>query len=90
MEQPNIEDRYQHVHDWRGRDDFTEREKLAVDFAERFALDHHRIDEEFLQRLKARFTDAELLDLMVCVASFLSLGRVTKILGVNPEAPLVI
>lgn len=90
MELPESEDRYRHVHEWRDRPDFTSREKLAIEFAERFALEHHRIDDELFTRMKADFSDAEILDLMVCVASFLGLGRLTEVLDVLPDTPLVI
>ena len=90
MQLPENEEHYRHVHEWRDRDDFTVREKLAIEFAERFALEHHRIDDDLLGRMKAEFSDAEILDLMVCVASFLGLGRLTKVLGVLPDDPLVI
>lgn len=90
MQLPDSEEHYRHVHQWRHRDDFTVREKLAIEFAERFALEHHRIDDELVGRMKAEFSEPEILDLMVCVASFLGLGRLTKVLGVLPDDPLVI
>lgn len=90
MELPESEDHYRHVHEWSDRPDFTVREKLAIEFAERFALEHHRIDDDLFTRMKAEFADAEILDLMVCVSSFLGLGRLTKVLDVLPDDPLVI
>ena len=35
------EDDYADVLDWRTHDGYSERERLAIDYAERFALDHH-------------------------------------------------
>lgn len=66
--------------------DYTERERLAIEFAERFALDHQRMDDELFGRLRAAFSDAEILDLAICCAAFLGLGRVLATLGI--EAPV--
>jgi alkylhydroperoxidase family enzyme len=63
--------------------ELTERERLAVEYAELFALDHDRIDDAFMQRMKASFTDAEILDLTICVAAFLGLGRALHVLGIT-------
>jgi AhpD family alkylhydroperoxidase len=60
-----------------------EQERLAVEYAELFALDHERIDDAFMGRLKASFTDAEILDLTICVAAFLGLGRALHVLGIT-------
>jgi len=65
---------------------YTERERLAIEFAERFALDHQGIDDAFLNRLRAAFSDAEVLDLSICCAAFLGLGRVLAVLGIEPFA----
>jgi alkylhydroperoxidase family enzyme len=65
------------------RTGLTEQEGLAIEFAELFALDHDRIDEAFLARMKDCFTDEEILDLTICVAAFLGLGRALHVLGIT-------
>src|SRR5580658_6423553 len=57
-----------------GDSSFSEQERLAVEFAERFALDHASIDDAFVQRLRGVFSDPEVFDLTVCVSAFLGLG----------------
>ena len=37
---------------------FSEQERLAVEYAERFALDHTSIDDAFMERMRHSFTDA--------------------------------
>jgi alkylhydroperoxidase family enzyme len=66
-----------------GRAELTEQERLAVEFAELFAIDHERIDDAFMDRMKASFTDEEILDLTICVAAFLGLGRALHVLGIT-------
>ena len=59
------------------------REKLAAEFAYRFALDHLDMDDEFWARLRAEFKDDEVADLTMCCAAFLGMGRALAVLGVR-------
>ena len=57
--------------------------------AERFALDHHSIDGAFYARLRAAsFSDAEILDLTVCIGGWLALGRTLHVLGLDDACQL--
>jgi len=87
VEQGVTEDFYAHVAD-HGADEYSEQERLAIEFAERFALDHINIDDAFFARLRANFTDAEILDLIICAAEFLGFGRMLRVLGID-ETSLV-
>jgi alkylhydroperoxidase family enzyme len=66
-----------------GRTELNEQERLAVEYAELFAVDHQRIDDAFMERMKSSFSDAEILDLTICVAGFLGLGRALHVLGIT-------
>ena len=77
------EDAYEHLHEYRTYAGYTERQRLAIEYAERFAIDHHGIDDDMFARLRALFTDAEILDLTLCVAVYLALGRTLEVLGVT-------
>lgn len=66
-----------------GEDELSEQERLAVEYAERFALDHMSIDDEFVERLRGAFTDPEILDLTICLSAFLGLGRTLRALGIT-------
>ncbi|HEY6317781.1 MAG TPA: carboxymuconolactone decarboxylase family protein [Acidimicrobiia bacterium] len=79
------EELYTHVGDTEAAA-YTERERVAIEFAERFALDHQGIDDAFMARLRGAFSDAEVLDLSICCAAFLGLGRVLAVLGIEPVA----
>jgi alkylhydroperoxidase family enzyme len=74
---------YAHVADWSSYDGYTEREALAIEYAEKFAIEHHALDDDFYERLRAAFTDAEVLDLTVCIGGWLALGRTLHVLGVD-------
>ena len=76
------EDFYQHVAD-HPADAYSAQERLAIAYAERFATDHLGIDDAFIGQLRHEFTDAEILDLTICMAHFLGLGRLLRVLGVT-------
>jgi AhpD family alkylhydroperoxidase len=84
------EEEYCRVEDWRSYEGYTERQRLAVEFAERFATDHGGIDDDLFSRLRAAFDDAEVLDLTMCVAVYLGLGRTLAVLGIDEHVPMEI
>ena len=51
----------------RTRGDFTEQERLAVEYAERFAIDHTSIDDAFIERLRGVVHRSEIFDLTICL-----------------------
>ncbi len=77
------EEMYAHIAEYREREDYSEREKLAIEYAERFVLDHLAIDDAFFARLRAAFADDEVLDLTICISTFLALGRLLQVLGIE-------
>jgi alkylhydroperoxidase family enzyme len=82
------EQEYARVADWRTFDGFSPRERLAIEYAEKFALDHHALDAGFFSRLRAEYTDAEILDLTVCIGGWLALGRTLHVLGIDSTCRL--
>ena len=82
---------YRAVAGWRTSTDLSLRERLAAEFAQRFALDHLAMDDEFWARLHASFSDDELADLVMCCGMFLGLGRVMAVVGVSaPEERILV
>ena len=79
---------YDNVADYATYPDYTPRQRLAIEYAERFANDPATIDDAFFARLRGPFTDAEILDLTLCVAVFLGLGRSLSVLGVDQSCAI--
>jgi AhpD family alkylhydroperoxidase len=67
---------------------YTPRQRLAIEYAERFAIDHASIDDAFFGRLRELFIDQEILDLTLCIAVFLGLGRSLTVLGVDQSCAI--
>ena len=76
------------VTDWRTTDDLDDRARLAAEYAERYALDHHNLDDEFWGRMKAHYSDAEIVELSMCLGSWLSFGRLNRVLGLDTACVL--
>lgn len=77
------EEFYDHVGvdpDWSG---FSERERLAAEMADRYARDHLSMDDAFWDRLHANFDDEELVELALCIASWLALGRFNQVFDID-------
>src|SRR5580704_6267400 len=69
------EDFYAHVAEHQTSDLYSEQERLAIAYA-------------FFGRLRSVFTDAEILDLTICLATFLGLGRLLRVLGIDETSLL--
>jgi alkylhydroperoxidase family enzyme len=74
---------YVEVARWRTSTELSDRERLAAEFAERFALDHLAMGDELWERARAAFGDDELADLNMCCGMFLGLGRALSVMGVR-------
>lgn len=84
------EDLYRDIEDWREIDGLTDRERVAIEYAERYALDHRNLDDDFWLRLRSLWSDEEVLDLTICISAFLAMGRVVAVLGPTTECPIVL
>jgi len=82
------EELYGHLDEWRTFGGYTERQRLAIEYAERFATDHRGLDDAFFARVRAEFADDEILDLTLCCAVFLGLGRTLEVLGISDACAL--
>jgi alkylhydroperoxidase family enzyme len=94
---PPDEAYYKAVSDWRTSPIYTERERLAIEYAEGLGLDPKGIavNDEFWTRMRAAYSNDEIVDLSYCIACWMGLGRVVHALGMDaacsiraPEADL--
>jgi alkylhydroperoxidase family enzyme len=53
---------------WRESKLFSEEERLALDYAERITTTGQRVDDELFARLKAKFTEAQIVELTAAIA----------------------
>ncbi|WP_181772787.1 carboxymuconolactone decarboxylase family protein [Amycolatopsis pittospori] len=71
------------VTEWRTTEAFDERTRLAAEYAERYALDHHGIDDEFWKRMGEFYSQREIVELSMSIGSWLAFGRLNHVLGID-------
>ena len=73
---------------WRTTAAFDDRTRLAAEYAERYALDHHGLDDEFWSRMTAHYDQREIVELSMCLGSWLAFGRLNHVLGLDAMCTL--
>ena len=68
-------------------ENLDQREKLAIEFGERFATNHLSIDDAFFERMKSEFSEAEVIELMLHCALYVGMGRLAALLDMTEELP---
>jgi alkylhydroperoxidase family enzyme len=81
---------YGEVEHWRDAEGLSVRERLSAEYAERFAVDHLGLDgdEDFWSRMRGAYTDNEVLELSMCVGSWIAFGRLNHVLGIDAACVL--
>ena len=60
------------------------RERAAIRFAEKLAVDHHKVDDAMWTEMRRHFSDAEMIELAAHTTLFIGLGRFNEIIEVDP------
>jgi 4-carboxymuconolactone decarboxylase len=83
---------YEHVLDWRTWPGYSKRERLAAEFAERYAVDHVglRADPDFWKRMRGAYSDAEIVELGMSCSLWLGSGRLMRVLDVGQTCKLTL
>ncbi len=86
------EELYEHASQWQTWPGYSAQERIAAEFAQRFASDHTalRDDEDFWARCRREF-DAELLtDLALSCAMWLGMGRMLRTLDIGQSCRITL
>jgi alkylhydroperoxidase family enzyme len=86
------EDLYEHAAEWRTWPGYSTQERIAAEFAERFARDHTglRDDEDFWERARQHFSDELLTDLALSCAMWLGMGRMLRTLDIGQSCTITL
>ncbi|SDO63486.1 carboxymuconolactone decarboxylase family protein [Lentzea jiangxiensis] len=71
------------VAQWRTTDAFDDRARLAAEYAERYALDHHGLDDEFWSRMTRHYSQVEIVELTMSIGAWLVFGRLNRVFGLD-------
>lgn len=90
MQQGLDDDLYHRVAEYNEIGAFSEAEKLAAESAERFVFDHEAMlrDETYWARMKATFTDQQILELLTLIGFCLGVGRLLAVLDIANDCPI--
>lgn len=86
------EEFYDHATQWQTWPGYSDAERIAMEFAHRFADDHTRLrdDEDFWQRARAHFDDDLLTDLAISCAMWLGMGRMLRTLDIGQSCKITL
>ena len=70
---------------WRDSSLFSEDERLAIDYAERMTITGQRVDDALFARLKARFSEAQIVELTAAVALENFRSKFNPALGIEAQ-----
>lgn len=86
------EDLYDHAAQWKTWPGYSPQERIAAEFAARFASDHTglRGDEEFWDRCNEQFDSELLTDLALSCAMWLGMGRMLRTLDIGQSCRITL
>jgi alkylhydroperoxidase family enzyme len=61
------------------------RERAAIRFAEKLAVDHQKVDDAQWAELRSHFSDAEIIELVAHTTLYIGFGRFNEIIGLDPS-----
>ncbi len=81
---------YADIATWRDSENLSDRERLAAEYAERFATEHLSLDddERFWSTMKAAYSDPEIIELSMSIGSWIAFGRLNHVLGIDAACQL--
>ncbi|MGX9791975.1 carboxymuconolactone decarboxylase family protein [Mycobacterium sp. MMS18-G62] len=86
------EEFYDHAPEWRTWQGYSDAERIAMEFAYRFATDHTalRDDDDFWQRAGEYFSDELITDLALSCALWVGMGRVLRTLDIGQTCKITL
>lgn len=81
---------YEAVEQWRDSPIFSDRERLAIEYAERVSLEPEGVplDDALWDRMHACFDEGEIVDLTYSVTTWIATGRFVHVLGLDGSCPV--
>jgi alkylhydroperoxidase family enzyme len=73
---------------WETTDQYSAAERLAIEYAERYCLDHLSLDDEFFDRLRVHFSEGDIFEMTVLIGRLLGFARMTQVLQLDFACPI--
>ena len=86
MQKGLTEEKIAQLEDYENSPAFTPREKSALRYAEKLAVDVDAMDnDEFFSGLQQHFTDAEIVELGIVIGYDIAFGRLLRVFDADPK-----
>ena len=79
---------YTAMEHWQTTDEYSAAERLAIEYAERYCLDHLSLDDAFFDRLRIHFSEGDIFDMTVLIGRLLGFARMTQVLQLDFACPI--
>jgi alkylhydroperoxidase family enzyme len=83
MEKGLTEDKIARLENFRTDPAFNGRERIALEFAEKMAINHTSIDDDFFRRMRAHFSDPEIVEIGMAAGQYIGFGRLLMVLDLE-------
>ena len=60
------------------------RERAGIRFAEKLAVDHHKVDDALWTELRRHYSEADIIELTMHTTLYIGLGRFNEVIGLDP------
>ena len=84
------EEDYTHVAEWATWPGYSEADRIAIEYAEKFAIDHGALDDAWFDRARTHFGDQQLHGMALMIGTWIATGRLQTIFDVHLSCPLVL
>jgi AhpD family alkylhydroperoxidase len=68
--------------------DFTDAERVALEYTNHFCTDSARISDDLMSRLSGHYAAGEIVELTLVIGKYLSMGRFMQVLGLDQSCSL--
>ena len=82
------EEDYGNVADWATYEGYSEAERLAIEYTEKFAVDHMAIDQSLIDRLVEHYGEDLLMDMTISIGCWIAFGRLNEVFGAEVSCPI--
>jgi alkylhydroperoxidase family enzyme len=84
------EDDYANVAEWATWPGYSEADRIAIEYAEKFALDHLSLDDAWFAKAREYFTEDQLHGMALMIGTWIALGRLLTILDIHVTCPVTL
>ena len=79
---------YLNVANWADHEGYSDAERAAIEYTEKFATDHLAIDQALIDRLVEIYGEDLLMDMTISIGCWIAFGRLNEVFGAEVSCPV--